>query len=264
MFILLAIFLLIVAIVIALVKPSSKTQVWLYSIGVPVLLSIIVGFVVASLTSSYYSFSYVVGSTVGSCILPIVISGIALFFCLKSKLEKKEEYKYPMAIIAFIVLSAIIGGLMYFFSYQNDKAVKEFIARDYNFDRVDDGDDDEILQTSENDVDRQVLVEEIEDYNKDLPEYIGNGLTMMECGIENDAVVYTVEWKGIKKSDITSEVIFNLEEVLKDGLKEEIENDVFMKSFFNQMKELGYDLSYRYLDESGKELCTITLSLYDI
>ena len=266
MFLNLALFLLLAAIVIAVAKPTSKLQVWLFSIFAPMVFALVFALCVAIFSNSRLSMGYVMGGSVGGNVPSILITIITLFFCLKKKMECKEGYKYPKGIFAVIIVCAIIGCIQLYLSYQSRKTIEQYVEMKSNENQQIVKQENPIIEADkDNPVTKKVredMIDAAQSYNKDLPEEIGNGLTMVKCELESYSMVYTIQWKGLSPSDFTDNDVSELRESTIEGLKEE--NSALMKAMLNNMKDYGYDFIYRYVNEKGEELCSINISPYDL
>ena len=266
MFLNLALFLLLAAIVIAVARPTSKLQVWLLSILAPIVFAFAFAICVALFSNSRFPMGYVMGGSVGGNVPSILITIITLFFCLKKKMERKEDYKYPKGIFAVIIVCAIIGCIQLYLSYQSSKTIEQYVEMKSKENQQAVKQENLIIETDKNSPDtqkvREDMIDAAQNYNKDLPEEIGNGLTMVKCEIEGYSMVYTIQWKGLSPSDFTVNDVSELKESTIEGLKEE--NSALMKAMLNNMKDYGYDFIYRYVNEKGEELCSINISPYDL
>lgn len=108
------------------------------------------------------------------------------------------------------------------------------------------------------------IVSIVQRNNEDLPEYLGFGMTMMRCVLENRSIVYVIQWKGMNPSDFTSEDIAELKDALVEGLMEEKQESAVSKAMLNTMKKNDYNFVYRYINESGQRLCSISISPSEI
>ena len=116
---------------------------------------------------------------------------------------------------------------------------------------------------SKNNVDQNVydeIVNIVRSNNEDLPEYLGFGMTMMRCILEKRSIVYVIQWKGMNPSDFSGEDIAELKDALVEGLMEEEQESAVSKAMLNTMKKYGYNFVYRYINECGQRLCSITAS----
>ena len=273
MFLNLAFFLLVTALVIAVAKPKSKTHVWIYSFLTPVVLSVIYALCVAIFSDSQMPLSYQLGGLIGSNAPSILITIITLFYCLKKKLENKESYKYPKAIFIVIAVCAIIGCIQLYMSYQSHNVLEHYIEMQSNG-KIDSQSSKNIESVKSNtiiddDIDpvtkknRAEMIDAAQSYNEELPEDLGYGMTMIKCAIEEYSMVYTIQWKGVTPSDFSDDVITDIREACIEGLKEDQKSPI-MKAMLERMKDYGYDLLYRYVNEKGEELCSVNISPYDI
>ena len=267
MFLNLAIFLLVAAIVIAVMKPKSKAQVWIVCIITPIIFALIYGLSMVLLSGSSLPTGYQLGGSVGGNAPSILISAITLFFCLKKKLEEKDSYKYPKGIFAVIIVCAIIGCVQLYMTYQSRKTLEQYVEMKSE-EKIDKS--SKMKSTDNNEMDNPVtkkihkeMLDAAQSYNEELPEDIGNGMTMLRCAIEDYSMVYTTQWKGLSPSDFTDDDVSEIKKSTIDGLKEE-QKSALMKAMLNNMKDYGYDFIYRYVNENGEELCSINISPFEI
>lgn len=101
------------------------------------------------------------------------------------------------------------------------------------------------------------------EYNRELPEDIGYGMTMTRCALEGYSMVYTIKWEGLCPSDFSAENIKELKEVMLEGLREEMNNTI-SRYMLNKMSDNGYNFIYRLFNENGEKLCTIRISPSEI
>ena len=71
-------------------------------------------------------------------------------------------------------------------------------------------------------------------------------------------MVYTVEWKGMKSSDFTPDVVADIKSSAIEGIQEE--TNPIVKAMISRMSEYGYKFVYRYVNENGDQLCNISIS----
>ena len=273
MFLNLAIFLLVAALVIAVAKPKSRTQVWIYSILTPVVLSVIYALSVAMSSDSQMPLSYQLGGLIGGNAPSILITIITLFYCLKKKVENKDNYKYPKVIFIVIAVCAIIGCIQLYMSYRSHKVLEQYIEMKSNgkidsqsSKKAESVKSNAIIDDDKNPVTKKIRAEMIDaaqSYNEKLPEDLGYGMTMIKCAIEEYSMVYTIQWKGMNPSDFTDDAITDIRNTCIEGLKEDQKSPI-MKAMLERMKDYGYDFLYRYVNENGEELCSVNISPYDI
>ena len=104
-----SLFLLVSAIFIAVYQPKSNKDIWLYSIFVPIVLLFIDTMYCRITMGTIPSFTYVLGSAIGECLVSMVISFIVLFVYLKKKLKAGDQFIYPKGLIVAIIVLLIIG-----------------------------------------------------------------------------------------------------------------------------------------------------------
>ena len=250
-----------IAIVIAVIKPSSKTQVWFLSVLVPISFVFFYGICVIFLSGSKLPLGYQLGGFVGSNVPSIIISILTLFLCLKKKFETKEDYRYPKSIIIVIIICAIIGSVQLYLSYQSRKAVEQYME-------ITSYDDTKVETIAEDDSYIEKMVHEemsevAQSYNKHLPKAIDFGKVMLECKLDFYSLVYTIEWKGMTTSNFSDDTIVKLRESLIGRFREE-QKSPKIKKLLKRMQDYGYDFVYRYVNENGEELCSINFSPLEI
>lgn len=121
----LAFFLAVTAIIIVVVSLKTKSQIWLYSIVIPILLAFIIAVFEASFSESSYSYSNKIAESIGGSLISVVVSIITLFFCLKKKYKVGEQYKLPKSIIIAIAVCIILGLISEYGSYSREKRMKQ-------------------------------------------------------------------------------------------------------------------------------------------
>ena len=107
------------------------------------------------------------------------------------------------------------------------------------------------------------LEKSVRDYNRELPEDIGYGMTMTRCALEGHSMVYTIRWEGLSPSDFSAEDIKELKKNMIEGLHEEMNNTI-SRYMLISMSDNGYDFIYRLINEKGEILCSIRISPCEI
>lgn len=261
MYLNLAFFLLVSAFIIAVIKPKSRIQVFLISIITPILFTFIFGtFMATGLEVPRHSLSSYLGGFIGRNAISILISILTLFFCLKRKLNKKEEYKFPKVIFVAIVICAILGGFQHYVSYQSQKVgeqLTEMISKgELNYEGA-----EEINPVTEKI--REEMSEMAKNYDNDLPEEMELGMIMKKCELQGTSIVYTIQWDGMVASDFTDDAMKEMRDAFVEGLKEE-QNSPIMKAMLQRMKDYGYDIVYRFINENEEELSLFEISPFEI
>lgn len=257
----LAIFLFGAAGVIAVIKPKSMTHVWIVSILTPFLFTFVfIAFRILLLNSDFLT-NYQLGGYFGRCIPSILITIFTLFFCLRKKLELNDKFQFPKSLIVAIVICAIWGGFQLFISYRSQKVGEQLTEMIYNGNLKPGGVSDEINPITEKI--REEMSEIVQDYNKDLSEDMGLGMTMKKCELQGTSLVYTIQWDGMDTSDFTDDTMKELREAFVEGIKEE-QNSPIMKVFTQKMKDYGYDIIYRFINEKDEQLSSINISPFEI
>jgi hypothetical protein len=115
-----------------------------------------------------------------------------------------------------------------------------------------------LIQTIHNEIESAT-----QDYNKDLPEKIGYGMTMIRCALEGHTIVYTIRWEGMGQSDFSAKDIAELKDGLIEGMIKEKDSPI-MKVMLNSMREYGYYFIYRFINEREESLCSIKINPFEI
>ena len=121
-----AFFLFVAAIIIALLNPKSKMTVWITSMFVPVLLSLIIAVIEASLSDSSLSYPNKLAWSFGGSLVSVIVSMITLFSCLNKKFKKNssgEKYIFPKALIIAIITLLVLGLIAEWGTYNRNKAL---------------------------------------------------------------------------------------------------------------------------------------------
>lgn len=121
----LAFFLAVTAIIISVVKPKSKTQICLFSIGVPFLLAFAIAVFEASFSESRYSYSNKIAESIGGSLISIIVAIITLFICLKKKFTLGEQYKMPKNLVISIAVFLILGAISEYGNYSREKKLRQ-------------------------------------------------------------------------------------------------------------------------------------------
>ena len=280
----LAIFLFGAVCVIAVIKPKSKTHVWIVSFLSPILTTFLLLAFKLLLTNNLPT-SYQLGRYIGGNFPTILISYLTLYFCLKKKFEKEQEYQFPKSLIVAIAIFAILGGYQLYISYRSQELMERISNGEFNY-RVSSSEETktgvspedmktgasseeintEVSSEKTNSVtekNREEMSEIVQDYNKDLPEDMGFGMTMKKCELQGTSIVYTIQWKGMTASDFSNDEMKEIRKVIVEGLKEE-QNSPIMKAFTQQIKDYEYDIIYRFINEKEVQLCSINISPFEI
>lgn len=79
------------------VNPENKINIILYAIFTPIIYFVTTLFILSTTHSQYYAGAKIAGSTI-----PIILSGISIYYYLNKKYEK--EFKTPIVLIFFVLL----------------------------------------------------------------------------------------------------------------------------------------------------------------
>lgn len=126
------IFLVLALIVYYVVKPEKINQVWLSAIIIPLcgifVYALIAYVYFANFANTNIAPSYLIGGATAKCFLPTIISGIVIFFLLKSKMKNENRTKFPIALVIFIGISLIGTIVQSVLQNKNEKLVREYYS----------------------------------------------------------------------------------------------------------------------------------------
>lgn len=175
---------------------------------------------------------------------------------------KKKDRTIIYALLIFCAIILCIKGYTVYLNNQNsaliEKYARERYGQDYNSNKSTSTNSSDELEDSKEEKVRKEMEEAAEDYNKELPEDIGFGLTMKKCEIEGKNMVYTIEWDGVEPDEFTDDEINDIKTSMAESLQEE--DSPALKLMKNQMKEYGYKIAYRFVNENGEKLFEFALS----
>ena len=250
------IFLLIAAIFIAVYKPTSTSDKWIFGIVVPLVLF----FLELVIGRFYYgkevSFTYLLASTMGESIVSVILSFITLFVCLKKKHAKGEQYKIPKWLIIAIVVVFALGIFSLWGNYRGSKALAEKETKEIT---------SQAAETTKESSDNKEYNPEAADAKKLLPElitFIKQGLPSSRDGMswtdieirENVlALFYTIDGNRMNFNEVTTSIASNPIEFFED-----------FNSSNNQIAQAvisaGYDFSVEFKDNNSGKTKWITVS----
>ncbi len=263
MFLNLAIFLLFVAAVIAVVRPTSKLQIWLYSILSPLAFAAVVCFVLAAISPSRLSLDYKLGTAFGSCLIPILVSIPTLYFILKKKSEVGEKYKYPSGIFVAIVLLAIPGCISLYGDYTRGKTVRKLMEMKAegkldNYLNQGDKESEEVDESGQ-----QGMIKAAKRFNDSLPEDMGNGMSLEKCEVDKYMIVYTIVWNGKHPSDFSENDVAKVKDSFIKRFKGG-DNSSNLQKILENSKDNGYDIMIKYQNENYDELFSFSILPYEV
>lgn len=245
-----SLFLIVVAIATYLINPKSKQQVWIYSILTIVIFAIVLIFFLAAISKSTLSLSYRLGTAMGACIIPLVISIPTLYISLKKKLDKTEKYKYPIGLFVGIIVFGIIGGISLWGNYTREKTLEKYLEL-------------ESSKFQKNNNNEEANSTSPDNINKGLPESMGNGMTMQKYEVDKYKAIFTVKWDGKSTGDFSDSYI----DSIRDSFIKQIKNSQFssnIQTILERAKENGFDMVFVFKNESNEELFTFTILPYEL
>lgn len=173
------------------------------------------------------------------------------------EVSKKKDRTWIWILLILCAIGLGIKGYTAYLNKQNEAILNNYIQGKYG---TGFGNNKSVDYSSDtNDQVRQEMEDAAMEYDKELPENIGYGMTMVKCSVEGKSMVYTIQWEGMSPSDFTSDAISELKLSYLEGIKEE-GIDPMIKALTNRMSKYGYDFIYRFVNEKGEELCSINIS----
>ena len=202
------------------------------------------------------------GSYIGSCGPSILISLVVIYHYLTKKIGNIKAFKFPKLLVAAIFICFTIGLFQNF--YKSNLLTSSEKLIDVTSDSLNIKED---LLADEKTIAERIhneMLEIVEDENKDLPENLGNGVTLLKCELINKHLTYTICIYGLHPSAITKDMIPNYKDSMISALKEELANDPFTESLLDMMKAYDYLFTYNFVNEKSDILFTVNVSPFDI
>lgn len=246
-----AFFILISAIFIAIYKPKSKSDVWLFSIVIPVVLLFVVSVLYLIFSNSDAGTLYLLASALGENLIPMVMSFIVLFVYLKKKLKAGDQFKFPKGLIIAIIVFFALGLFSEWGNYKRNQVMAENDSKEL----------DSRIEKETNEYEQEDVKEvsgEVEDARKVLPELVAfinqglpvtrEGMTMNSMEIQDNAVVvsYVLDETKMNFDEVTNDII-------NDGLEFFKLANANNKQIVNNIISAEYDYSVEFkASKSGK------------
>ena len=262
MFLNLAIFLVITALVIAAVRPNSKTQVWLCSILIPIVFAHFFGACMIAFSGSSLPVGSQLGEFIGGNVPSVLISIITLYICLNKKLKNRETYKYPKAIFAVILLFAVVGCVQLYLSYQSRKVLERFEEMKLH----DTEEAQSIFEDNEYSFDevrefRDGLLATSRKMTNQVPIQINESQTLIAIGVTDNLITYKYEivgWDGnIKMS--TDDV----EQTKSLAILNMIRSQQYPNLFLECLRRMDLEFQLMFFSEDRKYIGGFRLSYND-
>lgn len=242
-------FLLIAEIFIAVYKPTSKSDKWIFSLVIPLVLF----FLELVIGRFYYgkevSFTYLFASTIGESLVSVILSFVILFIYLKKKYTKEEQFIFPKWLIATTVILFALGLFSQWGNYRKNKALAEKEPEEMT---------SQPTETAKELLDNKELSNEAEDARKVLPELVAlinqglpvtrEGMTMNSMEIKDNAVVvsYVIDETKMNFDEVTNGII-------NEGLEFFQLANANNKQMINNIITAEYDYSVEFkASKSGK------------
>ena len=211
-----ALFLVISAIFIAVYKPKSKSDAWLFGIIIPVALFFVVSVFYKFLGYSDVETWYLLASVLGESLISMIISFVVLLVYLKKKFKVGDQFKFPQWLTVAIIVFLVFGLLSEWGSYRWDKRIEEQDSKELNSrieDKIKDFEQEEEELSSEVEDARKVLPELVALINQGLP-VTREGMTMNSMEIKDNAVIvsYVLDETKMDFDKATNDII-------EDGLE---------------------------------------------
>ncbi len=242
MFYNLVFFLVVAAIVIAVVKPKSKTEIWLYSIAIPIFLVFWVALFDSFFSDSYSQTSYKLASALGESMVSILVTIPTIFIYLKKKLIASDQFKFPKGLIVTICIILVLQLFLEWGNYRREKATVhnesekiENVGQNVQIEKETNESQKEPDELSSKVIDaRKILPELVALINQGLP-ISREGMTMNSLEIKNNAVVLSL---------IIDEKIIDYDKVINDINTNRL--DFFQKINANNQQIINNIISAEY------------------
>ena len=194
-----AFFLVVAAIVIAVVKPKSKIEVWLYSVIIPFFLIFWVALFDSFFSDTYSQTSYKLASAFGESFVSIIVSIPILFFYLRKKLTANDQFKFPKGIIVAICVLIALELCLEWGQHKRERTLERIEIENRDTKGVNNQTEekenelqDEQRELSSEAVDaRKILPELVALINQGLP-VSKEGMTMNSMEVRNNSVVVSL------------------------------------------------------------------------
>ena len=177
-----------------------------------------------------------------------------------SKSPKKQQRTIIYVLLVICAIFLCIEGFTAYLDKQNKARIEKYIHEMYD----DDNGSDTSNDSPNTDLSSSIssIQEEMENManecDKDLPEYLGYGMTMISCKMEGKSIVYTIEWKGMNSEEFSPDVVEEIRSNVIEGMQEE--EKPILNAIISRMREYGYKFAYRYVNEDRDLLCNISIS----
>ncbi len=209
-----AIFLLIAAIFIYVYKPKSKSATWFYSISIPIVIYL---FASAFNRLFYYPHaetSYLLASTLGECLVSIIVSFITLIVYLKKKYIASEQFKFPKWLIATIIILFALGLISEWGNRKWDRTINESeanVSNSQSEEKIDEKQFEDVKELSGETKDaRKELSNLVEFLKQGLP-VTREGISWKDVEISNNTLIYyiTIDENVMNFSEVTKDMESN-------------------------------------------------------
>ena len=204
--------------------------------------------------------------------------------CLRIKANVNKHYNGTVIQLRMLSYLMIQNGYLFNFTFESEGKYSKTSSTVYPnnimsglclksnkenpyaelFNNVTSGDNESVSSYNINQRVHDEMNSIVQSNNDDLPEYLGFGMTMIKCVLEQHSMVYVIQWRGMNPSDFSSEDVAELKDAMVEGLKEEKQESPGSKAMLNTMNTYGYNFVYRYVNESGQYLCSISISPSEI
>ena len=221
MFFNIALFLIVAAIFIAVYKPESKSDAWIFSLVIPIVLLILVTVYYSFSYGSETNFAYSLGTAIADCLASIIISFITLFKYLRKKYVAGDQFRFPKGLIVAIVVFVALGLFSAWGNYRREKVITEREKQEISSQK----DEKQEISSQKDENEGKAIQEDMVELNNDviearkvLPELVEflkqglpatrEGMSWTDVEIDNNALIYhiTIDENVINFNEVTKYV----------------------------------------------------------
>ena len=114
--------------------------------------------------------------------------------------------------------------------------------------------------SQDDDSDMAVLRIAVESVKSGLPEYVGDGITLTDCVLTKEGLIYIAECDEDEIDiDLLNQMKSTFRDVMKEELLSEAESDPDYREVMDMCKKLHLGIGYKYVGASSGKSCTIMI-----